>query len=129
MRLPGFAAEASMYKTNYLHRGSSGINGVDAALVHAAQTGGSCEQACANQWNNCEEDCLVYIIFGFQGWLPCHVKCLIDNYRCEAGCDSGGGGGPVPCCPLGTNCKCGGACVPGKGCVGGQCLGPHEQCN
>jgi hypothetical protein len=38
-------------------------------------------------------------------------------------------GNTRPCCPAGSSCKCGGLCVPGVGCVGGQCLEPGESCN
>jgi hypothetical protein len=44
-----------------------------------------------------------------------------------------GGGIPIPrCCPLGTECRCGGRCVTQADgsveCVHGECLTPTERC-
>ena len=121
MSTPGFAAEASLYKTRQVYRGFGPGLGRDAALNVVPQL--SCSDTCWVYYGLC--------LLGSGGNPLAAAACFAGFLFCEVTCPSGGGGGggggPL-CCPQGTTCRCGGTCVPGKGCVDGVCLGPHQQC-
>ncbi len=129
MNIPGFAAEASLYKTGQSYRGSKGVSGVGTASpIVAAQT--SCIDSCWQQYGLCAGLCL--LTFNPGAIAACEFGCWVKNLFCQANCPVGGGGGGTPeCCPFGRTCRCGGKCVTVNGrlsCVDGVCLGPHEQC-
>jgi hypothetical protein len=129
MALPGYAAEASLYRTSRSYRGASGLADDSSLAVVAQQI--SCEASCAIRWQLCNIGCAV-------GTGPlvllCLAACGASLGFCLGGCPSGGGGGGgVPqCCPPGRTCRCGGRCVTNPNgtisCVGGQCLTPNQQC-
>jgi len=124
MTLPGFTADASLYRTMNLYRSGISANtstGPRAGLVSPQL---DCGLICFGEFLACAAGC------AFLDPL-CDAGCAITYGLCLANCPSsggGGGGGPPPCCPLGTSCRCGGRCVPGKGCIGGACLRPGESC-
>jgi len=130
MNMPGFAAEASIYKTRISYRGRCSV--LSPARLGAGMVPQqiSCEENCQVQGAACVGAAVV----GCPFWaVPiCLTLCGIAFASCLDSCPSGGGGGgpppPPPCCPLGRSCRCGGRCEPGRGCVGGVCLGPREQC-
>lgn len=125
MPIPGYTAEASLYMTGRSYRGNSTPGSSPGAMV-VAQQGAGCTVSC-DDWISCNNKC--------GGWPPglsnygCWLDCLKPTVDClnSAAC-FGGPPPPPPCCPIGTTCRCGGECVPGKGCVNGECLRPTESC-
>lgn len=121
MKVPGFTAEASLYKSTRLYHGYSGRTRLDTASdVVPAQS--DCEIACGIADVVCLAACTFLGPFAPLCWAGCTAATVVCLSECQ------GGGGPPPCCPLGKSCRCGGTCVPGKGCVDGMCLGPNEVC-
>ena len=122
MDIPGFAAEASLYKTGRVYRGYS-RGGDTAPSVVAAL---SCDNACHLDLATCIALC------GFLDF-PCDALCGLHWVQCNNQCPSGGGvGGRQPACPKGTKCcgqfikhpggitECDGDCIPiGQKCVVG----------
>jgi hypothetical protein len=124
MSLPGFTAHSSLYKSKNSY--TSGVSthlalGPDAGLVPQLL---DCSGKCAVAWEICNLSCTL----GFLGNPICLGACLFQFVDCLDSCPDGGGGGPPSCCPPGTSCRCGGRCIPGKGCIGGTCLRPGEHC-
>jgi hypothetical protein len=154
MHIPGYTAEASLYKTNnhyrfaaggsFLSNGNTTVTPQDCGWVKGITCGVSipfgialCTGICVSGGPalcyGCWFGALPGSLFAFckdciTGWM----RDLIDSYESGGsnviGRGGGGGGGPPPCCPQGTSCKCGGTCVPGRGCVDGVCLGPRQHC-
>jgi len=123
MKLPGFEAEASLYKSGQAYRGTAqGVSNA-AAVVPAL----SCGFDCFGNFLICNAEC---------GFIDpfCDAGCVIKYALCLSGCSSiggGGGGGGGSCCPPGSACSCGGRCVSVDGelrCVGGVCLRRGESC-
>jgi hypothetical protein len=151
MALPGYAAEASLYKTsNHYHvTATSGILsdgnttvtpqgcGIGQAIGCFAFVAGVtivCGGACASGIVPACVACVLGV--GALGtYVACH-DCLPDAITSVAdqGLSGGGDGGtPVPrCCPQGRTCRCGGRCVTNPNgtisCVNGECLTPNQQC-
>ena len=128
MAIPGYAAEASLYKTTWLYRGYSGISRGDAGSSVVAQQL-TCEQ-------NCEAAAAICVAACFPFNPLCLAACFAGLVVCQAACPpfpggvGGGGGTGGPCrCPRGTRC-CGGCTkVPGQGLVcNGDCIEPGEEC-
>lgn len=132
MNLPGFSADASLFRTAHVYRGSSrGPGGRGAALPSAITAQASCTDSCWEQYGICAGLCL--LTFNPASIAGCEFGCWIKNLICQAGCESGGGGGGPPmCCPFGRSCRCGGRCVTQPNgsiaCVDGVCLAPHQEC-
>jgi hypothetical protein len=129
MGLPGYAAEASLYRTSRSYRGARRGPAGDSGLTVVAQQI-DCSGLCAIKWQLCNIGCatgsgpLVFL---------CLAACGVAFGLCLNDCPSGGGGGGVPrCCPPGRTCRCGGRCVTNPNgtisCVGGECLTPNQQC-
>jgi hypothetical protein len=133
MTLPRFTAETSLYKTRSSYRGR-------CSALSLGRPGGRMVPQLVSCEDNCKVQglaCLGAAVVGCPPWaVPiCVALCAGAFASCVDSCPSSGDGGngggpppPPPCCPLGRSCRCGGRCVPGKGCVGGVCLGPREQC-
>ena len=124
MAAPSFTAEASLYMTARSYRGGTGISGDSQGTEVVAQQGSGCTVECAD-WNSCNQTCGEWPpgLSNYNCWLDClkpSVNCL--NSTCTPPPP------PPPCCPFGRSCKCGGRCIPGRGCVGGECLAPGEFC-
>ena len=102
MNIPGFAAQASLYKSGQAYWGLRG-GGNTAPRVVAALL---CEAICELEYSACAVLC---------GLNPaCQVPCDRALVRCLNGCLGGGGGGGAGggakgCCPIGK--KCCGQCV------------------
>jgi hypothetical protein len=130
MALPGYAAEASLYRTSGCYRGASSSPVGDAGLTVVAQQI-DCDALCAIKWQACNIGCAISggIFAPF-----CLAACGVTFGLCLNDCpNGGGGGGGVPqCCPQGRTCRCGGRCVTNPNgtisCVGGECLTPNQQC-
>lgn len=127
MNIPGYAAEASLYKTRRMYRGPTGTFGAGAA-PHIITAALDCGDKCALESEVCTLACAVGS--GGFGLFVCLLACGVQFADCLSNCPSNGsgGGGLHLCCPYGTTCRCGGKCVPGKGCVGGVCLRPNQEC-
>jgi hypothetical protein len=119
---PGFAAEASLYKTGQAYRGYNGMaNGAAARGVVAQQL--DCQGSCALQYGAC------LLTTGGIAAIVCYglfVYCMIN-------CPQPGGGGPPPppeCCPPGSRCC--GECVVlpngGEVCRNGKCVRSNQGC-
>ena len=115
MGVPGFAAEASLYKTNTSYRSAKSPTYSRPALVAPQLSCGADYAAC-----------LFFCAFG--GGVVCAAACTLKLVECLESEPHGGGSGPPSCCAPGAFCSCGGRCVPGKGCIGGTCLRPGERC-
>jgi hypothetical protein len=137
MNMPGFMAEASLYKnsaryrnTNYVGRSSNG----SAAVI--PQTCSASKVIFCNPLINACFGC--FAIPYLPGALACFAGCLGGAFAYCWDCidlidlpDNGGvGGTPHPCCPPGTRC-CGGCTkVPGQGLIcEGDCIAPGEECS
>jgi hypothetical protein len=134
MRIPGYSAAATLYPARRVYRGHSGAGGAALAALIPAQSDCGCGTSYA--------ECLGAAVVGciFSAGLGCGVGvgvCIAKYAYCLATCNSGGGDGggaggggglPAPCCGYGRTCRCGGKCVPGRGCLGGSCLLPNEVC-
>jgi hypothetical protein len=121
MAIPGYSAEASLYKTTRLYRGYSGVAGVDAGPNVVAQQI-DCSLGCALKWQACNIGCAV----GSGPFLPlCLAGCGVQFALCLNSCPSNGGPPPPPpgdcprgqrCCERDVNGQCT-LCVP----AGAQC--------
>ena len=119
MIIPGFTAEASVYRTTRSYRATTGSLGLTASSITPQL---DCSSKCAAAYTLCLLGCA-----GAGGF--CIPECFLAFGACEDGCSSGGsgGGGPGPnprCgCPAGTVCQ--GGCVkePGVGLIcNGDCV-------
>jgi hypothetical protein len=143
MSVPGFAAEASLLKTQQAYRGYCGTAGAGAAwgvVPSAPLCGSDCWLGCTiGSGVACGPACVLGIgVCVTSGGILCELGlgfCLlacggqvVDCILNCPDCPGGGGGGPPECCQAGTSCRCGGRCVPGRGCIGGRCLRPTEEC-
>jgi hypothetical protein len=121
MNIPGFAAQASLYKSGQAYCGLGG-GGNTAPRVVAALL---CETGCELDVGLCVLGCIPDL-------NPiCVTTCVVAGVNCLNGCGGGGGagGGAKGCCPIGK--KCCGQCnrVPGKGVqCDDVCVGRNEQC-
>jgi hypothetical protein len=133
MAQPGFTAEISVYRTSRWYRFASGggfLHDASAAVV-PQDCGWFQEAVCAGFIAEGTLLCAGLCTAGPAACLVCWAGFLGWAYDlCKDCIPSGGGGGGRSdfCCPLGTNCRCGGKCVPGEGCVGGKCLRPNQEC-
>lgn len=117
MNIPGFAAEASLYRTNSRYRSAKSPTYSRLALVTP-------QLSCGETLDLCLLEC------AFGGGIFCAAGCFISLVECLESSGGGGGGGnpPPSCCGPEAFCGCGGRCVPGKGCIGGKCLRPGDRC-
>ena len=137
MRLPSFTGDTSLYKSRQRYGGYSGTPSGQVAPGVVASQGDPC--GCDSALANCDALCALsgglclfdpLFCAAFASCLAgCQIKWAICSAACAGNGGGGGGGGGPLCCPRGTSCSCGGTCVPGKGCVGGQCLGKGQVCN
>lgn len=127
MSIPGFAAEASLYKSGRAYRCYGGANSATGVLAASL-----CTEACEGVVAVCE---------GLCGWWNpfCTAGCALWGLVCEGVCSQaaggggggnggGGGGGGLPpaCCPS-TRPHCCGSCARGK--CNGTCIDPlRQQC-
>ncbi len=151
MKMPGFSAEASLYRTtnhygfaaggSFLSDGSTTVIPQDCGFIKWLSCGvliGTgvivCGGACASGIAVACAGCIA-TVFGGTLAIDCY-DCLPEWIRdvIEGGGSGGGGGGGGgtggPCgCPRGTRC-CGGCTkVPGQGLVcNDECIGPGEVC-
>jgi hypothetical protein len=121
MNIPGFAAQASLYKSGQPYWGLGG-GGNTAPRVVAALL---CENSCYLDVGICTLGCISDLN------AACVALCVAAGVKCLNGCAGGGGagGGAKGCCPIGK--KCCGQCVrvPGKGVqCDDVCVGRNEQC-
>jgi hypothetical protein len=129
MAVPGYAADASLYRTSGYYRGASSGPAGDVGLTVVTQQV-DCDALCAIKWQACNIGCA--ISGGI--FLPfCLAGCLVSFTSCLNDCPNGGGGGGAPrCCPVGRTCRCGGRCVTNPNgtisCVDGVCLTPNQEC-
>lgn len=153
MRLPGYTADAAVYRTNNHYRLAGSLSGDGPASVVPQGCGWVegivCGAVIGIGTVICTASCLASpALGGFPCWacwaaflggssaacwdcIPAWMQAIINEFGSGGGSGSGGGGGgigPPPCCPQGRSCRCGGKCIPGRGCVGGMCLGPKEEC-
>jgi hypothetical protein len=134
MNMPGFAAEASLYKTSVRYAGNHyfGHHSKDYTAVSP--------QACdplSFKWFVCSAALAPCAACGaFVPSTPlvlaCIAACLGATYLYCRDCIDiidvpGNGGGDPSCCPPGQTCRCGGRCLSGL-CLGGTCLGPGDSC-
>ena len=150
MNMPGYAAEASLYRTNSHYavaRGGGFLSNGNATLVPQgcgvfqgifcgsiiAAGGAACAALCLYGPAPCA-GCWITFLGGLYGsckdCIPGWMKDLIDIFE-SGGSGGGGGSGPPRCCPVGTTCRCGGQCVTVNGqlrCVDGVCLRPNQEC-
>lgn len=122
MALPGYAAEASLYRTSGSYRGAPSSPIGDVGLNVVAQQL-DCGTLCAIKWQVCNIGCAIsggiFLPFCLAGCGVAFGLCLSD---CPSG--GGGGGGTSGCCPPGRSCcgscesgRCDDACVlPGQSC-------------
>jgi len=148
MNMPGYAAEASLYRTNSHYAAARGggflSNGTTSVLPQGCGwlEGGICGTFIAASTAACIALCLdggpiacagcwttaLGPLFGLcKDCIPAWMRALIDEFESGGG-GGGGGSGPPLCCPIGRSCRCGGKCVPGQGCVDGVCLRPNQEC-
>ena len=149
MQVPGFTAEACMYRTPNLYRssaaagiardGNAGVLLQDCGIGRGILCGtliatgaAACTALCFGGPAPCATCWLAYLggLFQFcHDCIPEWMKDLIDEFESGGG-GGGGGGGGSRCCPVGTACRCGGRCVKvggGSECTG-ECLKPHQVC-
>jgi hypothetical protein len=123
MSLPGFAAEAALYKSGRAYGGCTGPYAPPGVLAAI-----SCSDVCDVQKDICGAVC------GFN--IGCLAACAAIWLFCKAACSGGGGTGiggwANPCCPPGEKCcgHCGTTVVNNRHypfCYG-ECVGLHEAC-
>ena len=142
MNIPGYAAEASLYKTTQVYRHGGVPTTGSASYVVAAQN--PCQQACESKLALTLKCCADGYPFNAPTWFWCNSINAFDCVdlggttfascmkKCVTGGTGGGGGGGGlrPCCPTGSRCC--GECVNlrggGQSCEHGPCIGPHESC-
>ena len=150
MRMPGFSAELSAYKTDNHYQISGirsfsnaggrtvnpqGCSTTDSIICGSfiAVTVATCTPICIATLGAACAECVAGSLVG---WLyPACSDCLPAWIRAIiAGASNGGGSGtgnPPPCCPQGRTCKCGGTCQMVNGalaCVNRVCLSPNQKC-
>ena len=104
MALPGYAADASLYRTRQSYRGAySGPIGADGRTVLSQQV--DCNTLCAIKWQVCNIGCatssgpLVFLCLA-----ACGAAFGLCLNGCPSGGNGGGGGGTPPECGLGRRC-------------------------
>jgi hypothetical protein len=137
MYVPGYTADASLYRSARMYRPFNSVKLTQATaaaprLTLAQVSGTDCIALC----QAVEASCAVACLWAGPGLPACEVACAVADTACVLLCppgpaDGGGGfgGGPRRCCPPGTRCC--GACVPlpSKGFqCDDVCVGPHESC-
>lgn len=125
MIIPGFTAEASVYRTTQSYRTTTGGSLGPTGESIAPQL--DCSSKCTAEYTACLAGCV------FAGGA-CIPGCFVAFTLCQDGCSGGGGGGgggpgPNPrCgCPPGTVCQ--GGCIkePGVGLIcNGDCVSTHR---
>ena len=125
MGLPGYRAEASLYRSGRSYGGGTITAGGDAGTMVIPQQGPGCTVSC-DEWSTCNQTCGQWPP-GFSNY-DCWLNCLKPSIDCLNGMCTPPPP-PPPCCPVGRTCRCGGKCIPGRGCVNGQCLRPGESCS
>jgi hypothetical protein len=120
MIIPGFTAEASIYRTAQSYRATTGGSlGLTGQSITPQL---DCSSKCIAAYTACFLGCA-----GAGGF--CIPACALAFGSCEDGCSGGGGGGGGPApnprcgCPPGTVCQ--GGCVkePGVGLIcNGDCV-------
>jgi len=151
MTMPGFRAETSLYRTGSFYRGFNGAAGGQPApaIIPSAVCGNDCFALCGLAAGGATAGCITALIAAITAPPPVDVVLAgvafgvcealgvgIAAIQCALNCPSCPTGPPPPpfrgCCPSGRSCSCGGRCVKQPdgaiSCVGGTCLGPHEQC-
>src|ERR1700722_6625815 len=124
MIIPGFTAEASVYRTTQSYRATTGSSPALTASSITPQL--DCSSKCTLEYTACLAGCL------FAGGA-CIPRCALAFGLCQDGCGGsgggggGGGGGPGPnprCgCPPGTVCQSGCVKEPGVGLIcNGDCV-------
>ena len=138
MKTPGFSAETSIYQADNHYR--SAAHGSFLSNGNATITPQGCgvlnSLFCAGFIGICTPLCIASCAIDTASCAACFALCLGGTYLtckdCIPGTGGGGGGGggnnPPLCCPRGQSCRCGGTCVPGMGCVDGECLSPGQSC-
>ena len=133
MNMPGFTAGLSAYKTrnpyrlatsgSFQHDGEASVVPQDCGLFEEVVCGGLIVEGALL--------CAGLCVAGPEACIACWAAALGYAYSLCKDCiprSSGGGGGSPSCCPIGATCRCGGKCVPGRGCIGGTCLRPNQEC-
>jgi hypothetical protein len=82
MNLPGFDAEASLYRSAVGYRLAATSGPAHAGVTSVTPQSSWCYNKCANFWWNCHETCRQV---GFN--MVCIDRCLGMTAACEAGCD------------------------------------------
>jgi hypothetical protein len=141
MNVPGYTADASLYRSAHMYRPSNAAELAEAAtavsgLVLAQLKGGACIAGCIGVEIVCATACAWA---GPVGGIICEIGCGAQLADCVANCPpdptgggGGNGGGPPPapmCCPPWHKCcgKCVNLPTGGQRCDG-QCIGPTEVC-
>jgi hypothetical protein len=136
MNMPGFAAEASLYKTSVRYAGKCyfGHHSKNYTAISPQACGGFKWLVCNPAMAACTA--CAALAPSIPLVLGCYAACLGAAYLYCRDCldlidvpanGGGGAGGDPSCCPPGKTCRCGGRCVSGL-CLGGTCLGPGEAC-
>jgi len=150
MTIPGYAAEASLYKTARFYRAYGGAASGYAAgsIVPSQVCGDDCFAVCGVVAGGATAGCITALIAALAAPPPIDVVLAgvafgicealgvgVAAIGCALNCPSCPSGGPPPppmCCPVGRRCGCGGSCVPlaggGYRCIGGLCLVPRQEC-
>jgi hypothetical protein len=128
MNTPGFAAEASLYKTRQSYYGPHSRPAGDGDSTIVPQQSTSCLNRCFDELSACSLRCLG---IGGSGSFLCSAGCLSQYFSCEDDCGGGGGGPPPPppppqCCPR-NRPRCCGTCPPGGRCTG-ECIPLGASC-
>jgi hypothetical protein len=82
MNLPGFNAEASLYRSGVGYRLAATRGPARAGVTRVTPQSSWCYNKCASFWSNCHETCRSV---GFN-WV-CIDRCLGMTAVCETGCD------------------------------------------
>jgi hypothetical protein len=155
MKLPGFAAESSVYRTNnhyrsaasgsFLGDGVTGVTPQGCGWIEGILCGG----LIAIGTVVCTASCLASpALGGFPCWecwtaflggataacwdcIPAWMQDLIDEFESGGGNGGGGGGGTGGCCPPGKRCcgKCRLTVVNNRHYLicDDACVGPHQE--
>ena len=121
MAVPGYTAEASLYVTGRLYRGTS-TPGSSAGAMVVAQQGTGCTVSC-DDWISCNQECGQWPpgLSNYECWLDC-LKPTVD---CLNGPTCFGGPPPPPACCPSARPHCCGSCARGK--CNGTCIDPLTQ--
>jgi hypothetical protein len=111
MYVPGYTADASLYRSAHIYRASKRIELAQASaavsrLTLAQLTGIDCIEAC----HAVGLSCLVACAWAGPGFPACAIACGVAEGVCLLQCppdpaDGGGGGGIPPQCPSGVCCE------------------------